>query len=320
MGQDPRDTYRELWGEKEPKREPETAPDPDPEPFFAPVLPVDPYAGDPSAADPYARQYEPVQPRGTNYRGFLSRIWAPVAAIGAFLAKFGGFLFKAKFFFSIFISAGVYIWLGTVQQGWPAGLWFGLGLIALLFVHEMGHVVEAKRQGLPVSAPLFIPFMGAAILMKRMPQDAWHEALVGIAGPLLGSAGAAALWITGEAIDSRPLIALGFLGFLLNLFNLLPVVPLDGGRIVAALHPAIWILGFAGLLAVVVIRPNPLLLLIVLVAGMELYRRWRERHSPGVREYYKVTAARRLIIGLLYFGLAAALVFGMHATHVPRDF
>jgi hypothetical protein len=90
MGQDPRDTYRELWGEKTPKREPDVAPEPVAEPLFAPAAPVDRYAGDPYAG----RQYEPIQPRGTKYRGILSRIWAPVAAIGAFLAKFGAILFK----------------------------------------------------------------------------------------------------------------------------------------------------------------------------------------------------------------------------------
>ena len=73
----------------------------------------------------------------------------------------------------------------------------------LLFVHEMGHVIEAKRQGLPVSAPLFIPFLGAMITMKQMPQDAWNEAKVAIAGPLLGSVGASALWVAGEAADSN---------------------------------------------------------------------------------------------------------------------
>ena len=95
------------------------------------------------------RQYEPIQPRGTDWRGFFRKLWAPIAAIGAFLAKFGVVLLKFKFLFSMFVSAAVYVWIG----GW----WFGIGLVVLLFVHEMGHVLEAKRQGLPVSAPVFIP-------------------------------------------------------------------------------------------------------------------------------------------------------------------
>jgi Zn-dependent protease len=241
----------------------------------------------------------------------LRKALGPFIAIGALLVKFGGLLFKAKFFFSIFISAAFYVWYG----GW----WFGIGLIVLLFVHEMGHVIEAKRQGLPVSAPVFIPFLGAAIIMKEMPHDAWNEAKVGIAGPLLGSAGALALWIAGEATDSNSLKAIAFLGFLLNLFNLLPVIPLDGGRIVGALHPALWAVGFLALLGLVFIRPNPLLLLILLFSGMELWNRWRARKHPESQSYYRVKPSRRVTMAVLYFGLAILLVIGMHATHVPRD-
>jgi Zn-dependent protease len=255
------------------------------------------------------RDYEPIQPRGWDWRATLRRIWAPVAAIGAFLAKFGAVLFKFKFLFSMFVSAAFYVWLG----GW----WFGLGLIVLLFVHEMGHVLEAKRQGLPVSVPVFIPFMGALITMKQMPHNAWKEARLAIAGPLLGSAGALAIYLLGAAYDSRQLKALAFLGFLLNL---LPVIPLDGGRISAALHPALWFVGFLALLALVFYRPNPILIIILLLAGSELWRRWQLRHVPQMQEYYRVEPHRRLAMGLLYFGLAVALVFGMHATHVPHSF
>ncbi len=267
---------------------------------------------EPQPQPDYERNYNPIQPQQPAWRLLLRRIWAPVAGLGALLVKYGAFLFKAKFFFSIFVSAAVYVWIG----GW----WFGLGLIGLLFVHEMGHVIEAKRQGLPVSAPLFIPFLGAAIMMKRMPQDAWHEALNGIAGPILGSIGAAGIWIVGEATNSRPLIALAFLGFLINLFNLLPVLPLDGGRIVGALHPALWLAGLVGLVALVLYRPNPLLIIILIFAAMELRSRWRMRRHPETQSYYTVSAGRRITIGVLYFALAALLVLGMHATHVPRSF
>jgi Zn-dependent protease len=137
---------------------------------------------------------------------------------------------------------------------------------------------------------------------------------------LLGSAGALLLYILGLAYDSQQLKALAFLGFLINLFNLLPVVPLDGGRITAALHPALWLAGFLGLLALVIYRPNPLLIIILLLAGSELWRRWQVRRIPQMREYYRVRPHQRLVIGVLYFGLAAALALGMHATHVPHSF
>src|SRR5206468_1997798 len=140
------------------------------------------------------------------------------------------------------------------------------------------------------------PVPGAMITMREMPQDAWNEAKVAIAGPLVGSLGAAAIWVAGEATDSNHLKALAFLGFLINLFNLLPVVPLDGGRIVAALHPALWILGFAGLLGLVVIAPNPLLIIIVVLAGLELWNRWRMRNHPQLQSYYRVTAPQRAMV------------------------
>ena len=266
----------------------------------------------PTELPPDFRDYDPIQPRGTDWRGIFRKIWAPLAALGAFLAKFGVVLLKFKFLFSMFVSAAVYIWIG----GW----WFGVGLIVLLFVHEMGHVIEAKRQGLPVSAPVFIPFLGAAITLKQMPHNAWREAKLGIAGPLLGSAGALALYIAGVAYDSRQLKAIAFLGFFINLFNLLPAIPLDGGRIAAALHPAMWFAGVAGLIALAVFRPNPILIIILLVSAMEIWKRWQTRHHPEMQEYYRVSPRRRAIMAVLYFGLAAALVLGMNATHVPRSF
>src|SRR4029453_3105256 len=166
--------------------------------------------------------YEPPEPVRHEPRfPLLRKLLAPLVAVGAFLLKFGAPLLKFKFLFSIFISAAFYVWFG----GW----WFGIGLIVLLFVHEMGHVIEARRQGLPVSAPVFIPFMGALITMKQMPHNAWREARLAIAGPLLGSAGALTLYLLGVAYDSQQLKALAFLGFLINLFNLLPVIPPAGG-------------------------------------------------------------------------------------------
>jgi Zn-dependent protease len=252
-----------------------------------------------------AREHRP-------FRDLLRRIWAPIAAFGAALVKYGALLFKAKFLFSIFVSAAVYIWIG----GWA----FGIGFIVLLFVHEMGHVLEAKRQGLPVSAPYFIPLMGAMIMLKRMPQDAWHEALNGLAGPILGTLGAVGFWIAGSALDSRPLVALAFIGFLLNLFNLLPVLPLDGGRAVAAIHPTIWAVGLVGLIGVMIWRPNVILILILLLSASELWRRWQTRRHPEVQAYYRVHGWQRVAVAAMYFGLAAFLVFAMHETHVPRSF
>ncbi len=269
---------------------------------------MEPYSGE-------LRQYEPVQPRGFDWRAFARRIWAPAAALVAFLVKFGAVIFKLKFFTfaaSLLASAGVYIWIG--------GLWFGVALVGLLFVHELGHVLEAKRQGLPVSAPVFIPFLGAAILMKQAPANAWREAQVALAGPILGSLGAAVLWVAGEYYDSRYVQALAFLGFLLNLFNLLPIVPLDGGRAVAAIHPLLWAVGLVALVVLAIRWHNPILYIIILVGALELWSRWKSRHRARSEAYYQVKPWQRLTVAGVYVGLAILLVVGMNATHVPRDF
>jgi Zn-dependent protease len=248
----------------------------------------------------------------------LRKLAAPFIALGLLLWKFK-FVLAAIFKFKIFttsasmlVSLGAYAWL----WGWR----FALGFILLLFVHELGHYLEARRQGLNVGAPVFIPFLGAAILLKENPLNAWREAQVAIAGPIVGSIGAAVVWLIGERQDSELLVALGFTGFFLNLFNLLPVVPLDGGRIAAAIHPALWFVGFLGLVALAFVFPNPLLIVIALIVGLELWRRWQERGMAEAEGYYKVEPWQRVAAAVGYFGLAALLVLGMSASFVEREF
>ena len=262
-----------------------------------------------------ARGYEPIQPEPRGPRAILKRIWAPIAAAGAFILKFGAILFKLKFLTvaaSMIVSVGAYALLG----GW----WFGLGLVILIFVHEMGHVFELRHQGVPASAPLFIPFVGAVVGMKKMPENAWKEARVALAGPILGTLGALVVWGLGAYYNSNFLIAMAFVGFLINLFNLLPVVPLDGGRAVAALHPALWGVGLVGLVVLEIVRPNPILLIILILGAYELWGRWKGRNDPRYEGYYKIPTAQRTAVFVVYVGLAAFLVFAMSATHVPRNF
>ena len=207
-----------------------------------------------------------------------------------------------------------------VAYAWIWGWKFAVGFVLLIFVHELGHVLELRRQGVPASAPLFIPFLGAVVGMKQMPEDAWKESRVALAGPILGSIGAALVWAVGAAIGSDLLVALAFTGFFLNLFNLLPIVPLDGGRAVAAVHPGLWALGLAGLVALAVWHPNPILVLILIVGAFELWRRWRERANPAAAAYYKVLPWQRVTAGAVYIALAALLAVAMTATHLERTF
>jgi Zn-dependent protease len=262
------------------------------------------------------RGYEPIHPEPM-WRTVLRRLWAPIAVIGAIVWKFKAAavaVFKFKFVgtaLSGLVSIGAYALLWS----W----WFAVGLVVLLFIHEMGHVLEARRQGLPTTAPMFIPFLGALITMKELPHDVWREARVALAGPIVGSLGAAAFWVIGAATDRDFFTAMAYVGFFLNLFNLLPIVPLDGGRAVAALHPAFWLVGLVGLAALTVVSPNPILILILVIGGLELWTRWRHRGSDEARRYYSITPGKRVAVAVTYLGLAAVLAVAMGATHIERD-
>ncbi len=276
--------------------------------------PQDLPVSDEPAIEPGQQDSEPKP----SSRGLLEKLSVPLIAAAALLLKFKAAIL-VMFKLPLLTTAGSMV----VSIGAYAMLWgwrFGLGFVLLLFVHESGHALEARRQGLPVSAPVFIPFMGAAILLREMPHNAWREARLALAGPLVGSLGAALCWGLAIAYDSSLLLALAYFGFFLNLFNLLPVVPLDGGRVVAALHPAIWIVGFAALAGLVYVAPNPILLIVLFLAAYELYRRWQTRHETREHEYYKVRPGQRLVIAIGYFGLAILLTIAMTHTHVVRHF
>ena len=273
--------------------EPSTLPDPRPE-----------AAGE--------RGYEPVQPRW-GIGVLVRKVFAPLIALGYLVIKFGAILLKLKV-----VTTGVSMLVSIAAYAWIWGLPFAVGFVLLIFVHELGHVIELRRQGVPASAPLFIPFLGAVIGMKQLPDDAWKEARVALAGPILGSIGAVAFWIAGEAADSDVLIRLAFVGFFLNLFNLIPIVPLDGGRAAAALHPAVWFAGLAMMIALLVISPNPILILIVILGGLDLWRRWRERGENA--EYYRLSGGKRLAVATVYIGLIGVLALAVSGTYVERDF
>jgi Zn-dependent protease len=163
------------------------------------------------------RDYDPIQPRGTNWRGVFRKITAPLIFLGGLALKLGSL---AKFF-AIFVAFGGY----TLIWGWK----FALGVIVLIFVHELGHFLEAEREGLSPDWPVFIPFLGAYV--KHTRGNPWQTARVAIAGPILGGIAALACFGIGEANDSNLMIALGYFGFVLNLFNLIPIGILDGGSV-----------------------------------------------------------------------------------------
>ena len=204
-----------------------------------------------------------------NRRSLLGRILAPlVVVIGAFV-KFGVAILK---FFGIFLAVGGYalIW------GW----WFAVGFVLLILVHELGHYVEAKRLGLDPQLPVFIPFLGAYVALRNMRFDPWVNARVSLAGPVAGGIAALACLIVGVQTGSDLLRALAYMGFLLNLINLIPVGILDGGHVL---------------------------------------RSWRVLRAGGGAANPARARRRAAVVALVSLATAAALGLGMVVSHVPQD-
>ncbi|HTZ06659.1 MAG TPA: site-2 protease family protein [Gaiellaceae bacterium] len=221
------------------------------------------------------RDYKPVQPRGggPSVRKILERIGAVALVIGTTALKWGFVFVK---FFAFFVSIAAYkLWFGS----WT----FALGFVLLILVHELGHAIEARRQGLHVSLPTFVPFFGAFVTIRHAGLSPWRSALISLAGPFTGGLAALACWMLGEARDSSMLIVLANLGFLLNAFNLLPIGFLDGGSVARAIGES-WrmpVIRFEGGIPMQALAPD---------------------------------RTRALVIAALYIGLAGLLVTGMLAT------
>ncbi|OGA65084.1 MAG: peptidase M50 [Betaproteobacteria bacterium RIFCSPLOWO2_12_FULL_67_28] len=205
-----------------------------------------------------------------------------------------------------FLVSGGTMLLSVFTYAFVFGWSYAVGFVALLLTHEMGHFLAARRRGLKVGLPTFIPFVGAWIELKDQPLDAETEAFVGIAGPMLGSAAAFVCYIAAQDSGSRLLMALAQAGFLLNLFNLIPLSPLDGGRIVSVISPRIWFLGVPLLVGLFFWIPSPILILIAVIAAPQLWSAFKNRALLD-SEYYRATPAVRLQYAAQYLMLAGLL-------------
>lgn len=245
--------------------------------------------------------------------------------IGVVLVLIAKFFAKLKFaiipllkFLPLLLKSGgtmlLMIWVYTQLWGWR----FAVGFACLLLVHECGHLIVAKKFGLNVGAPVFIPFMGAFIALKEAPRNAWMEACVGIGGPILGTIGALLCNSIGELTDVPIFFALAWFGYFLNLFNLTPVGMLDGGRIVTALSRWLWLPGFVVLLGFGWKYPNFIVWLMIFLSVPRVYSLFRKR-TEEERRYFEVTRSQRWTMSILYFGLIAALLFGMHVVQDELD-
>jgi Zn-dependent protease len=297
------------------------------------VPPAAPPAPDPSAS--WAHGHYQENPDGTRTDVPLERtgksgkrtgIASGLASLGYLLLKLGASLkfiliplAKAPFLISILINIVVYAFFFGGKN--PLyGLAFATGFVALIFVHEMGHLIAARYEGVNATVPFFIPFMGAAIFLRSNPRDARSEAIIGIGGPITGTLGALAMYgvaqtfgASGDPVLGLLFARLAFYGFLINLFNMIPMSPLDGGRILGAVSKWFNVVGL-GLIILGVVTgylASPIILLVLIFGAYGAYRRFTRPEQPG---YYEVSAASRAVIGLSYLLLLAILIGGIVAT------
>ncbi len=215
----------------------------------------------------------------------------------------------------LFTSGGTML-LSLLAYALVYGWRYAAGFVLLLLVHEMGHFLAARQRGLDVGLPTFIPFVGAWVELKDRPHDAETEAWVGLGGPLLGSLGALACYFAARQADSPLLLAVSYASFFLNLFNLIPLSPMDGGRITAVLSPRIWLLGAPVLLAVAWWRPSPMLILLAILAAPQVWKAITYKSdSEEARTYYAVSGATRVEYAFYYLGLTLFLAVMTHDVH-----
>ena len=245
----------------------------------------------------------------------LGPVGVAALIVAKFFAKLKFIVVPALKFLPVILKTGgtmlLSIWFYAMNWGW----WFAAGFVVLIFIHECGHLVVARRFGLKVGAPVFIPFMGAFIALKDAPRNAWIEACVGIGGPLLGAAGALLCEMIYQATGQGLFRALAYSGFFLNLFNLAPIGFLDGGRIATALSPWLWIAGLGVVGGMAWLHPNFIVVLILIMSLPRLWMLFRAK-TDDEKRYFEVTPGQRWTMAVLYFGLVALLVLGMRYAHL----
>jgi Zn-dependent protease len=218
-------------------------------------------------------------------------------------------------FSKVLLSGGTMllsIWAYSLFWGWK----FAAGFVLLIFIHESGHYLAARQKHLDVGLPTFIPFVGAWIALKETPMNVETEAYVALAGPLFGSAAAFACYVLGRTYDSDFLLALSYAGFFINLFNLIPLSPLDGGRITAILSPRVWLVGAPILLALFLYRPSPILIVLALFSAPQVLKAFRyDPKAPENAIYYQTALEIKVVYATFYLGLAGSLALMSYDVH-----
>lgn len=262
---------------------------------------------------PTTSQRPPERRSGWNRYGKSSAMG--IGAMLLFLVTKGKSLLFALFsllkfskFFTSGISMFVMVWVYSLHYGWP----YAFGIVLMIAIHEMGHLVFAKAVGMPVSLPFFIPFLGAMITMKEPPKDAWQEAVVAIGGPFFGLVAGMTAMYWGFVNQNGLVLAVAYFSFFITIFNMIPISPLDGGRIVGALSPWIWGIGVIVMALAAIYTMSPLMFLIVGLGGYRAYRTWQDRDSWQQTGYFTVTPIQRIIVGVAYVLISVLSGLGVY--------
>ena len=246
---------------------------------------------------PYHRSPAPQQ-GNRNLVGWLGSallaVWAVVKYGLVFLVKVPAL----ATLFSALVSFGAYSLL--------YGAWFAVALVVMIFVHEMGHVLEIRRQGMHATAPIFIPFLGAAIFQRQHPTDALKQAQIGIAGPIAGTLGATVAFVLYTSTQNPVFLLAASIGFFLNLLNLIPVWQLDGAWVLAPVSPWFQVAGLVMIgVSVLFFHFASFLLIIIAVLGIRtMLAGFRNARNPY---YASVPMSARLALGAAWLGLVLYL-------------
>ncbi|MDQ6772725.1 MAG: site-2 protease family protein [Candidatus Dormibacteraeota bacterium] len=289
-----------------PDREPPTLP---PAPSGYPAAGWEPSGYSPPTPNPF-RQDRPGQAPGSGRRrgGFAGGLLALLAALAAY----------GKWVLLILVKFPALGTLVTLLVSFAAyavffGPWFAAGLVVMILVHEMGHVVEIRRQGMHATAPLFIPFLGAAIFQRQNSTDALKQAQIGIAGPIAGTVAATVAFVLFGTTHQPVLMVWAYLGFFINLFNLIPLGMLDGGWIMAVVSKWFQVVGLAAMaLAVFFLGFSPIILVIAILGVPAVLARFRNDRLPY---YQSVPVPARLAMGAAWLALTGYLGFALLQSH-----
>lgn len=265
--------------------------------------------------------FEPEAPRKGGFGGAISGV---LVAIGFALVKLKGVIFLTAAKLKLLL-VNPFEGFGVAQFAWAGGsmivtvlayamkfkLTFAFGFVLITAIHEVGHALVIRAKGLRAGALVFIPFVGGAVTLRNQPRSAWDDAHIGLAGPLAGTLASIGCVFLYEGTGRALYLALASAGFLLNLFNLLPIGPLDGGRIAAAITKWMWLLGVGILTAMMIYWRSPMLIFILILGLFQIYRGVRRPR----RLFYKVTVAQRTAIATIYFALVLFLGYATVVTH-----